>query len=189
MAQAEILPAAKASFTKEVDKLVTQAEQMLQKFTEAAQQMLVFAENFKKLSDKARQLDKDDEEGANSTYLREKLEAFVSSSNPSIWSRWNTIGEFSPKLLPHAAALPAHRDTLYEVAKALKADEPVVQWIDQGKLDTSSTVRQVRSLRTGSSSTKREDGSVTVTIKFPDRKSAEIFLERIEGIDAQVKIK
>ena len=76
-----------------------------------------------------------------------------------------------------------------DLSVSVEADEPVDQWIDQGKLDTSSTVRQVRSLRTGSSSTKREDGSVTVSATFPDRESAELFVKQVETVTPGLKIK
>ena len=59
------------------------------------------------------------------------------------------IGSHAKKLIPYKDALPPYRDSLYEIALALEDEKPVTRWLKEKQITIDSSVREVRSLRTG----------------------------------------
>jgi len=94
--------------------------------------------------------------------LKDTLTKTIQTSNPSIWSRWNTIGTYSKTLLTYKNDLPPQRDSLYELALAVKENKPIQKWIDAEKVTVESSVREVRALRENRKSTK---GKISKTAK------------------------
>ena len=108
--------------------------------------MLRFAAAFREATEAAERLDQSDD-GVHHKLLMSELQKAVRSSDPSIWSRWNTIGSQAKVLLTYSKSLPPQRDSLYEVALAAKDKKPISKWIEGEKITSESSVRDIRALR------------------------------------------
>jgi hypothetical protein len=149
MNRAVILSPVDRDFAKDANFLAREGKKLAEAHTHLTERMLVFAQDFKRLWDRANTLDHG-ETGRHHNHLREALAEAIETSNKSIRSHWITIGAQAKKLIPHKDALPPYRDTLYEIALAIKEDKPVTQWFKQKQITVDSSVREVRSLRVGS---------------------------------------
>lgn len=164
--QVQVLPALSTSFTSEVRQLAAEAKELSQSYESLTERMLKFAERIMKLREKATQLDGDPENGQHQAHFRKAFRQLLNTDNDSIWSRWVTIGKHAKDLLPHKAALPPQRDSLYAVALATKEGKPLEQWIDKGKITRESTMREVQALCRKKKRSAAADAQryVTVTI-------------------------
>lgn len=144
--QVEVLSALSTSFTTEVRQLTADAKALSQSYADLTGRMLKFAERITKLWEKAAQLDSDTENGQHQAHFRKAFGQLLNTDNPSIWSRWVTIGKHAKDLLPYKSALPPQRDSLYAVALASKEGKPLEQWIGKGKITRETTMREVQSL-------------------------------------------
>jgi hypothetical protein len=148
MARAVILAPIDRDFDKEVSVLAKEGQRLAESYADLTERMLGFAQDFKRLWDKAEKLD-----GANTgkhhNHLRQSLSELIKTSNKSIRSRWITIGSHAKKLMHYKDALPPYRDSLYEIALALEDEKPVTRWVNEKQITIDSSVREVRSLRAG----------------------------------------
>ena len=144
--QVEVLPAFSVTFTTQVEHLAAEAKDLSKSYADLTERMLKFADRFRTLWGKASALDGNNENGQHKAHFLKVLGEIVNSDNPSIWSRWVTIGKQAKELLPHKAALPPQRDSLYALALATKEGKRLERWIDDGKLTNESTIRDVLSL-------------------------------------------
>lgn len=159
MNRAVILPAVDRDFAKEVTVLAREGQKLSQAYAQLTERMLVFAQDFKRLWDKAKTLDKG-ETGRHHNHLREVLAKAIETSNKSIRSRWIMIGSHAKTLIPHKDVLPPYRDSLYELALAVEDGKPVNRWLKEKQITVDSSVREVRSLRAGKRrSTKSASGN------------------------------
>lgn len=141
-----ILPPVSESFSKKVTALVDEGRELHQSYTSLTARMLQFAERFNELWQDAHRLDGNKDDGEHAAHFRTVLGKVVNTDNPSIWSRWNTIGKYSKHLLPHVGSLPPQRDALYELALASKNGKSLGGWIQSEKLSPDSSVRDVQAL-------------------------------------------
>ena len=148
MNRAVILPAVNRDFAKEVTVLAREGQRLSQAHANLIERMLVFAQDFKRLWEKAKTLDRG-ETGRHHNHLREALAEAIETSNKSIRSRWIMIGSHARTLIPHKDILPPYRDSLYELALAVEDGKPVTRWLKQKQITVDSSVREVRSLRSG----------------------------------------
>lgn len=142
----EVIPPLQKTFVSKVEGLTKEGIEIVNAYADLSEKMLSFASSFRSLTDEARQLDRADD-GVHGEYLRSQLTQAIGTQNPSIWSRWNTIGEYSQALLPYVDALPPQRDSLYELALAAKEQMPISDWVAEQKITAESSVREVRALR------------------------------------------
>lgn len=142
----EVLPALSDTFTTQVKKLAAEASDLSKSYADLTERMLKFAERFHKLWEEAQRLDGGMENGQHTKYCQRVLGNFVNTQNQSIWSRWNTIGTHARSLMTHKSFLPPYRDSLYALAVATKEGKKVDKWIQDGKLTSACSVRDVKSL-------------------------------------------
>jgi hypothetical protein len=158
MARAVILAPIDRDFAKEVSVLAKEGLRLAESYADLTERMLVFAQDFKRLWDRAAKLDRADT-GKHHNHLRQALAELIKTSNRSIRSRWITIGSHAKKLMHYKDALPPYRDSLYEIALALEDEKPVTQWVNAKQITIDSSVREVRSLRAGKRRKSRGGGS------------------------------
>ena len=149
MGRALILAPIDPDFAKEVTALAKEGHRLAGAYADLTERMLVFAQDFKRLWDRAKKLDRADT-GKHHNHLRQALSALIQTSNKSIRSRWITIGSHAKRLMHYKNALPPYRDSLYEIARAIEDDKPVTRWLHDKQITVDSSVREVRSLRSGS---------------------------------------
>ena len=164
--QVEVLPAFSVTFTTQVEHLAAEAKDLSKSYADLTERMLKFADRFRTLWDKASALDGNNENGQHKAHFLKVLGEVVRTDNRSIWSRWVTIGKQAKELLPHKAALPPQRDSLYALALATKEGKRLERWIDDGKLTNESTIRDVLSLtrKKNHSAAANAQRYVTVTV-------------------------
>ena len=183
--QAEVLPALAVTFTTHVKTLASDAKDLSKSYADLTERMLKFAGRFNTLWDEAHALDGNKDHGQHKTHFLKVLGQVVNTDNRSIWSRWNTIGKQVKELLPYKADLPPQRDSLYELAKATKAGKSLERWIDDKKLTSESTMREVKSLtgkknRSAAANAQRYV-TVTVTLNTNYGEAAKMFLELLKA--------
>lgn len=182
LAKAELLPAERpltASFARQVKVLADEGRQLAEGYASLTERMLKFGQRFRAVWDEAHRLD-GSPSGAHQRYLRDELAKAVHTTNKTVWSQWVAIGGEAKALLRHTDALPPQRDSLYELALALREKRPVANWINSGNLSADSTVAAVRSLRKGRRRQKRQRSYLaTVTLCFQDYTSAARVLEAV----------
>jgi hypothetical protein len=154
MARAVVLPPVDREFAKEVLALAREGRKLVDGYARLTEQLLVFAQDFKRLWDRAAKLDGAGT-GKHHNHLRQAVSELIQTSNKSIRSRWITIGSQAKKLMHYKDALPPYRDSLYEIALALEDEKPVTKWVNAKQLTIDSSVREVRSLRGGKKRPKR----------------------------------
>jgi hypothetical protein len=157
-----------AGFSRSVSKLAKEGHTLVRAEQMLTERILTFGQDFRSLSDQAKSLDGADD-GAHQTFLRERLVEVAGTRDKAILSRWNTIGSQAAALLPFAKALPAQRDSLYELALATKQGHPVATWIKQELVSPHTTVRQLAALRKPPQKKKRKKkiiNRVSVTMQF-----------------------
>ena len=156
MAKSTALAQINKSFEKQVQRLAEEGAEIVSSYVDLTARMLSFAADFKAASDTARKLYKSDN-GLHSKLLKDTLAKTIQTSNPSIWSRWNTIVTYSKNLLAYKNAIPSQRDSLYELALAVKENKPIQKWIDAEKITVESSVREVRALRENKKTSKSKN--------------------------------
>lgn len=134
------------SFRREVIELVSEGEEISRISASLTERTLKFASSFKALADKARSLDRT-VDGDHYAFMREQLSKLINTDDKAVRSRWVAIGAQAPKLLPMAESLPASRDTLYQLALAVEAKQPIQKWVEQGKVTSETTFREAQRLR------------------------------------------
>jgi hypothetical protein len=167
MAQAVVLAPLDRDFAKEVSVLAKEGQKLIDGYASLTLQMLVFAQDFKRLWDRAAKLD-GAETGKHHNHLRQAVSELIQTSNKSIRSRWITIGSQAKKLMHYKDALPPYRDSLYEVALALQDEKPVTKWVNAKQITVDSSVREVRSLRGSKKRTRKASNpSIKVRRSYP----------------------
>jgi len=165
-----VLPPFSSSFSKEVDSLASEAKDLQKSYKTLTERMLRFAVRFHDLWKEAHRLDGYKDNGQHTAHFRTVLGKIVNTDNPSIHSRWNTIGKHAKQLLPLVESLPPQRDALYELARATKEGKRVESWIEHDKLSAESSFRDVQALckkKPRSSRTqKTPSNKVPVTLYF-----------------------
>jgi hypothetical protein len=154
MAQGQVSTVRDKAFEKEVDALAREGKNLIQSYSDLTERMLTFAQRFQTLWKQAKALDGSDD-GSHHSFLRDRLSELVNTSNPSIQSRWVTIGSNAKALMPFKNALPHYRDSLYEVALAVESKKPVKKWVKEKRITIESSVREVRSLRVANQKQKK----------------------------------
>ena len=132
-------------FARRVTSVAAEGRRLTELYADLSARMLEFAVQFRELWLEAKRLDKA-ENGQHQLYLRKTLSEAVQSDDPSVWSKWNTIGAQAKTLLRYKTALPPQRECLYELAKAADQQKPIKRWIDAKALTFQSTVREVSAL-------------------------------------------
>jgi hypothetical protein len=157
MARSLVLATIDRDFAKEVQVLAKEGQKLAAAYSDLTERMLAFAQDFKRLWDRAKKLDGADI-GEHHNHLRQAVSDLIHTSNKSIRSRWITIGSHAKKLMHYKDALPPYRDSIYEVALALEDEKPVTKWFNDKRITIDSSVREVRSLRSGK---RRKGGSAS----------------------------
>jgi hypothetical protein len=195
-----ILPPVDRDFAKHVTVLAKEGQKLSQAYAQLTERMLVFAQDFKRLWDKAKTLD-NGETGRHHNHLREVLAKAIETSNKSIRSRWITFGSHAKTLMPYNDALPPYRDSLYELALAVEDGKPVTRWIKERQITPDSSVRDVRSLRAGNrrstksasenkpSKKRRRDYPATISLSFETyTAAAEVLSQLLSSSHADFKV-
>jgi hypothetical protein len=128
--------------------LIRDWKDLNQAYQNFAIKKLRFAEQIAKIWHEAKELDTVQRGEANQNHLREQLRQIIQSDDKSILSKWVGIGTNAQALLPYADSLPAQRDSLYALSTAIGKRKPIQRWIENGKLTSESTVREVFALTT-----------------------------------------
>lgn len=175
------------TFIRHVRQFVTDGKELAAIHSQLTEQLLQFGAKFRELWKRAKELDAGDH-GKHGEYLRRELMALIGDKGKTIQSNWRTIGEAAPKLLPYKDSLPPIRETLAEIAKSAMEGKPVQRWIEQGKIDSKSSVREVRAL-TRTTKAKHRSASpdaqryvtVTVVLDATYGDAAKLFLELLKA--------
>lgn len=154
------------TFARRVTSVAAEGLRLTEAYANLSARMLAFAVQFRELWLDAKRLDKADN-GQHQAYLRKMLAEAVQSNDPSVWSKWNTIGSQAKTLLRFKTALPPQRECLYALAIAANEEKPIKQWIDEKALTPESTVREVSALCKSKRRRRRQkDYLATVTFAF-----------------------
>ena len=95
-------------FARRVTSVAIEGRRLTESYADLSARMLEFAVQFRELWLDAKRLDKA-ESGQHQLYLRKALSDAVQSDDPSVWSKWNTIGSQAKTLLRYKTALPPQR--------------------------------------------------------------------------------
>jgi hypothetical protein len=112
-----------------------------------AETQLVFAKKLRTLWEEAKEYDKEAETDEHKQAVKQRLYSLIKTTDESVFSRWQTIGQYADQLQPHAASLPPIRDSLHVLAQAAKEQAPIGQWIRQKKLTNETSFQEVKLLR------------------------------------------
>lgn len=133
-------------FKREVKQLIDEWKPIKKGYADLAKQHLEFAKLMLELWNKAKALDRGTKQTVHKDYMRQLLQKAVQTDDASILTRWRIIGEHADSLLPVSEYLPVHRDHLYELARAVKQDKPVSQWIEMERIHPGVSVRDINAL-------------------------------------------
>lgn len=133
-------------FSERVAKLHGEGKQLVAASNKLTEYMLGFAKKVQALWVEAKEIDRE-ENGAHRTYLREQLAEIIGTKDPSVLSKWVTIGKQVPVLLPYKDSLPPQREVLHQIAVTAKknGEKTIQRLVKEGKLSPDSTVRDVSS--------------------------------------------
>lgn len=183
------LPSIGRDFQKRVNEIATEGRDLSQSYSELTERMLAFAQRVSAIWDEARERD-DRDGGEHQQYLRSELTKAMSSNSPAVFSKWLTIGAQSKALLPYKKSIPPQRECLYELALASKEKKPIKKWIDNEALTSTSTVREVMSLRkTKKRKSRPKEFLATVTLAFRSYEEAVTALSDVLGSNDEFKVK
>jgi hypothetical protein len=157
MSRSLVLRPINPDFVKDVTVLAKEGQKLASAYADLTERMLTFAQDFKRLWDRAKKLDGADI-GQHHNHLRQALSDLIQTSDKSIRSRWITIGSHAKQLMHHKDTLPPYRDSLYEVALAIEDEKPVTKWFSEKRITADSSFREVHALRSGR---KRKGKSAT----------------------------
>lgn len=156
------LPAINTKFQHAVKALREECKGILDANASLAERTIRFGQHFRELSEQAKQLDGGNKRGIHYAVMREQLADLAQTDNQSIWSKWNKIGEYAPKLLPYADKLPSTRDALYATAHIIEDGKNLKSLIQNQAIRPDGTVREIEALH--KKPTKRKAPTATNTI-------------------------
>jgi hypothetical protein len=176
-------------FARRVTSVAAEGRRLTESYADLSARMLDFAVQFRDLWLEAKRLDKA-ESGQHQLYLRKKLSEAVQSDDPSVWSKWNTIGSQAKTLLRYKTALPPQRECLYALAIAANEEKPIKKWIDAKALTYESTVREVSALcKSKRRKLRQKQYLATVTLAFQNYEEAADVLRAILISKADFKLR
>ena len=112
-----------------------------------AEKQLLFAKKVKELFLEAGRLDAKKDSGNHyQSLIREKVEELIGTTDKSIFSRWQKIGEFADALMPHVKQLPPSRDTLYQLTFAIQDKKPYEDWIKEEEITPETSYQKMLNL-------------------------------------------
>ena len=133
-------------FQQEIKALRDEWMDILETNASLAERTIRFGQHFRELYEKAKQLDGGKKEGIHYEAMRKQLADLVQTNNKSIWSKWNKIGEYAPKLLPYSDKLPSTRDALYATAHVIEDGKNLKSLIQKQEIRPDGTVREIEAL-------------------------------------------
>ena len=137
-------------FVKKVDELEKDWAQVIRTSVVLAERQLLFAKRVKALWVEAEKIDaKKNTDEHHQSFIREKVQALIGSTNESIFSRWQKIGEFADALMPYVKKLPPSRDTLYQLTFAVEEKKPYKRWISENRITPETTHQSMMTLVRG----------------------------------------
>ena len=137
-------------FVKKVDELEKDWAQVIRTSVVLAEKQLLFAKRVKALWVEAEKIDaKKNTDEHHQSFIREKVQALIGSTNESIFSRWQKIGEFADALMPYVEKLPPSRDTLYQLTFAVEEKKPYKRWISENRITPETTHQSMMTLVRG----------------------------------------
>lgn len=162
------LPVLNAKFQQEVKTLRDEWLDILEANASLAERTIRFGQHFRDLYEKAKDLDRGEIRGIHYEVMREQLADLVQTDNKSIWSKWNKIGEYAPKLLPYADKLPSTRDALYATAHVIEDGKSLKSLIRNQDIRPDGTVREIEALhkKRKRRKTPQAANTVMVTLTF-----------------------
>lgn len=158
------LPALNAKFQQEIKSLRDEWMDILGANATLAERAIRFGQHFRDLYEKAKDLDGGKIGGIHYEVMRERLADLVQTDNKSIWSKWNKIGEFAPKLLPYADKLPSTRDALYATAHVIEDGKNLKSLIQSQEIRPDGTVREIEALHKKRKRRKAPQASNTISV-------------------------
>ena len=139
-----------SKFAVKVDELEKDWTQVIETSVLLAEKQLLFAKRVKALWVEAEKIDaKKKTQEHHQSFIREKVQELIGSTNESIFSRWQKIGEFADALMPYVEKLPPSRDTLYQLTFAVEEKKPYKRWISENKITPETTHQRMQSLVKG----------------------------------------
>ena len=139
-------PTINAKFQQAVKALRDECKGILDANASLAERTIRFGQRFRDLYEQAKKLDGGKKEGIHYEVMRAQLADLVQTDSPSIWSKWNKIGEFAPKLLPYANKLPSTRDALYATAQIIEDGKSLKSLIQNKDIRPDGTVREIKAI-------------------------------------------
>jgi len=137
-------------FVKKVDELEKDWAQVIRTSVVLAKKQLLFAKRVKALWVEAEKIDAEkNTDEHHQSFILEKVQALIGSTNKSIFSRWQKIGEFADALMPYVEKLPPSRDTLYQLTFAVEEKKPYERWISENKITPETTHQSMMTLVRG----------------------------------------
>lgn len=137
-------------FVKKVDELEKDWAQVIRTSVVLAKKQLLFAKRVKALWVEAEKIDAEkNTDEHHQSFIRDKVETLIGSTNQSIFSRWQKIGEFADALMPYVEKLPPSRDTLYQLTFAVEEKKPYERWISENKITPETTHQSMMTLVRG----------------------------------------
>jgi hypothetical protein len=138
------------TFGKRLNDLQKDWNKVIDSSVLLAEKQLLFAKKVKELFLEAKRIDaKKDSGERHQSLIREKVEELIGTTDKSIFSRWQKIGEFADALMPHVKQLPPSRDTLYQLTFAIADKKPYENWIKEEKITPDTSHQNMRSLVKG----------------------------------------
>lgn len=139
-----------SKFAVKVDELEKDWTQVIETSVLLAEKQLLFAKRVKALWVEAEKIDaKKNTDEHHQSFIREKVQALIGSTNESIFSRWQKIGEFADALMPYVKKLPPSRDTLYQLTFAVEEKKPYKRWISENRITPETTHQSMMTLVRG----------------------------------------
>lgn len=172
-------------FERDVKQLINEWKPIKKGYADLAKQHLEFAKMTFELWQKAKALDRGTKQTVHKEYMRQLLQEAIQTDDPVIITRWRIIGEYADTLLPVSEYLPVQRDHLYQLAKAVKEDKPVGEWIEMEKIHPGVSVRDINALnREGirRKSTAEATRTYSVTFQFSSDVLASEIVEILRSV-------
>ena len=172
-------------FAKQVKQLVERWKPIQDGYEQLARQHLEFAIMIKDLWGRAKALDRGNATDHHQNHIRLELQKIVHTNDPSILSRWKTIGEYAEPLLAIANQLPPERDHLYELALAVKEAKPVANWAEENRIYPTVSFRAIKDLKNANVKSKSKAKSTrhySVTFTFALNTEAEAVVNVLRDV-------
>lgn len=138
------------TFGKRLNDLQKDWNKVIESSVLLAEKQLLFAKKVRTLCIEAERIDAKKKSGdSHQLLIRDKVQELIGSTDKSIYSRWQKIGEFADALLPHVEKLPPSRDTLYQLSFAIERQKPYEDWIKEEKITPETSHQSMLSLVKG----------------------------------------